>query len=309
MRRLIAGLVMALCLAPALGRADELIDPEAVLLDELIVEARLPGPAWWKVTDGDSTVYVLGAPNALPRDLAWDRTILKRRLEGANRLILPAAATAGFSDIGGLLALRKQARRDVQPLPAPLQARVDAAAARLGRKRDRYLEWKPVAGALMLLSDNRKATRVDPSEPHDAVAKAAKKARVKSGRAATYEAVLLGRAIMAAPDSAGLTCLEVALDEVEAGPAAFRATAQAWAAGDVRGALDGRRSYDLCINALPGMADQLNRANADQAAAIAEALKAPGHSVAVMSLRSLVSQNGVLDRLRRQGLTVSTPDQ
>lgn len=300
---------MALCLAPTLSRADELIDPEAVLLDELIVEARLPGPAWWKVTDGDSTVYVLGAPNALPKGLTWDQTILKRRLEGANQLILPAAATAGLGDIGGLLALRKQARRDVAPLPSALQTRVDAASARLGKKSDRYLEWKPVAGALMLLSDNRKVTRIDPSQPHAAVIKAAKKAKLKSARAATYEAVVLGRAVMAAPDSIGQTCLEVALDEVEAGPSAFEATARAWAQGNVRAAVDGRRGYDLCINGLPGMADQLNKANADQAAAIAWALKTPGHSVALMGLRSLLSQNGVLDRLRQQGFAVSTPDQ
>ncbi|WP_269714562.1 TraB/GumN family protein [Caulobacter sp. NIBR2454] len=309
MRRLIAGLAMALCLAPAISHAQELIDPEAILLDELIVEARLPGPAWWKVTDSDSTVYVLGAPSALPRGLAWDQTILKRRLDGANRLILPAAATAGLGDIGGLLALRKQARRDVQPLPPPLQARVEDAAVRLGTKGERYLEWRPVAGALMLLSDNRKAMRIDPAEPHKAIGKAAKKARVKAGRAATYEAVVLGRAVLAAPESAGLTCLDVALEEVEAGPVVFQATARAWAEGNVRAALDGRRSYDLCINGLPGMADQVNQANAAQAAAIAAALKTPGHSVAVMSLRSLVSQNGVLDRLRRDGLTVTTPDQ
>ena len=39
-------------------------DPEATVADEFVVRGRLPGPAWWKVSRGDSKVYVLGMPGA-----------------------------------------------------------------------------------------------------------------------------------------------------------------------------------------------------------------------------------------------------
>jgi hypothetical protein len=32
-----------------------------------VVAAKLPGPAWWRISDGDTTIYVLGVLQALPR--------------------------------------------------------------------------------------------------------------------------------------------------------------------------------------------------------------------------------------------------
>ena len=64
-------------------------DPDATLVEELVVTARLPGPAWWRVSDGDTTVYVLGAPSVAPKHQEWDRQLFERRLEGASQVILP----------------------------------------------------------------------------------------------------------------------------------------------------------------------------------------------------------------------------
>ncbi|MDB5438026.1 MAG: TraB/GumN family protein [Caulobacteraceae bacterium] len=59
------------------------------LVSALVVKARTPGPAWWKVSDADTTVWILGSPGLLPESVKWDDSTLKRRLTGANRLILP----------------------------------------------------------------------------------------------------------------------------------------------------------------------------------------------------------------------------
>src|SRR6185369_9693454 len=64
-------------------------DPDSVLVEELVVVARDRGPAWWAVSNGTSTVYVLGAPSLAPRRTPWDTTTLERRLQGANEVILP----------------------------------------------------------------------------------------------------------------------------------------------------------------------------------------------------------------------------
>ena len=49
------------------------------------------------------------------------------------------------------------------------------------------------------------------------------------------------------------------------------------------------------------------QAKADQIADIKEALKTPGHAIAVVPLRPLLAQGGVLERLRAEGFTVTTP--
>src|SRR5215510_14582787 len=64
-------------------------DPDATLVEELVVRGRLPGPAWWRMEDADTTVWVLGVPSIAPRRMQWDRAIFERRLQGANVVVLP----------------------------------------------------------------------------------------------------------------------------------------------------------------------------------------------------------------------------
>jgi hypothetical protein len=75
----------------------------------------------------------------------------------------------------------------------------------------------------------------------------------------------------------------------------------------VAGALTAERGFERCVAALPNGADIARRANGDQTAAIVRSLKTPGEAIAVVELRSLVSQGGVLDSLRAQGYAVQTP--
>jgi hypothetical protein len=90
--------VLALLASPALAQQAvdasgpiELhqVDPEANLVEELIVNARLPGPAWWKVSDADTTVYVHGRAGPGPRRPEGRRLgVCRRRVDGANVLIM-----------------------------------------------------------------------------------------------------------------------------------------------------------------------------------------------------------------------------
>ena len=50
----------------------QVADPDSVLVEELVVTGRLPGPAWWRVSDADTTVYILALPETdIPPGLAW----------------------------------------------------------------------------------------------------------------------------------------------------------------------------------------------------------------------------------------------
>lgn len=105
----LTGLALAVAAVMAGGaRAQVIDDPQANVVEALVVSAKLPGPAWWRVTDADTTIYVLGAPNALPKGMAWDKSVLEHRLDGAFAVITPPEWRAGLTDLPGLLKLRKR---------------------------------------------------------------------------------------------------------------------------------------------------------------------------------------------------------
>ena len=58
---------------------------------------------------------------------------------------------------------------------------------------------------------------------------------------------------------------------------------------------------------VPGASAFDARTKADQVAAIQQALAKPGHAIAVVPLRPLLAQGGVLDQLRSKGFKVTTP--
>ena len=312
-RTAFAALVMtATIAAPVAAQSPApLADPEETLLEELVVNAKLPGPAWWRVSDGDTTIYILGTPSALPRGQAWDRSIVERRLTGAFALITPPQAQAGLRDAPAAIGLMNRMRSKTplaQTLPPALNARFTAMLTKLGKKPDAYAGWKPLAAGMLLARDFRKAARLDFDQPDRAIRQMAKRKKVRITPAATYKAMPAAKAIVREhTEAAGLACLEVALDEVEAGSGRLRAAGKAWADGEVRTSMSGVRGYERCAAQLPGAAELNRKALSDQTEAIARALKTPGHAVAIMGVRPLVSEDGVLQRLRARGYTVKTP--
>lgn len=285
-------------------------DPDGVLVDELVVTARELGPAWWRVSDADSTVYVMGVPSLIPKSSGWDPSTLERRLEGANLVILPfnSASVNLLTAPGALVSLLRL--RSSTPfedtLEGPLSARFIAARTIAGQPADRYGTRNGMAAALLLISDYRDAARLTAADPAKTIGRmaAARGIRVE---AKTYDAAPLLAAVLRTPAEAQRACVLEALAAVEAGPGSAEAAARAWAWGQVREALGGERSYERCIAAAPGAADLDARLKADQTASIVAALKRPGHSVAVVQLRPLLAQGGVLDRLGTLGYEIRTP--
>jgi hypothetical protein len=305
---LVAGAARAA--APA-TRPTPAADPEAAVVDELVVTAHGGGPAWWRVSKGGSVVYVLGTAGALPKGLKWDTRLLRRRLAGANSLIGPPQVTAGLGDLFTLLAIRRHFRSRAPmeaSLPADLRARFLADRPRLSHDARAYSGWTPLAAGLLMVDDFRRRARLDRTEPAATIAALARDQGVGIIPAGRYKAVPLLRAAETGLDASGPACMADALDEIEAGPDPIRESAEGWARGDVAAALGARRGYEKCLNSLPEGADVITAAMADTTEAIAAALSRPGHSVAEVDLRLLLAQGGVLLRLRARGYAVAAPD-
>src|SRR4051812_45349192 len=99
---------LTLVAAPVLA-ADQAPD-EGVVVSELVVGPPNPGPAWWRVSDADSAVYILIVPGVTVTDRPWDKSVLERRIKGANVFILPfELSLADPRSIAGMGAMVAQA--------------------------------------------------------------------------------------------------------------------------------------------------------------------------------------------------------
>ena len=286
-------------------------DPEGRLIDELIVTGRMASPAWWRVSDQDSTVWVLGLPAGLPKGTSWNERSLKDRLSHARSLILPPLLrVAPLKAIGFFVAHRKALKSSApleQTLPPALARRFAAARTSLGQDARRYAGWKPVVAGVILDGDLRKSVALQNGQPLNRIRDLARSAHVREQRAASYDASVILKTMLSISDQAQYDCLEDSLSEAEAGAARVRSASIGWTRGDVRAALAMERGYDRCFAALPAVSALIERSHAGMADAIAAALAQPGESVAVVDLRALLASGGVLDRLKTRGFTVATP--
>jgi hypothetical protein len=297
-----------LVLAPGLAAGQQARDPEAAVVQELIVTAPSAGPAWWSVTKGGSTVWILGAPSDLPKGFFWDQQVLNRRLGEAREVLMPPVAHAGLLDIFGILSARGKLRSRA-PLetraPTPLGARFVSATAALGRSPKDYDHWNGLMAGVMMSVDFRRKAGLDLFAPLPAIRRAAERRHVPVSDVANYPFMSTLRAGVAevTPEREWV-CLDAAVDEIAQGPEAFRAAARAWAVGDVRTALTTPRGYEVCFNSIPAGADIVRRVMSDETRAIERALQTPGRVIAVVNLRTLMAQGGVLAQLRADGYAI-----
>jgi uncharacterized protein YbaP (TraB family) len=300
-----------LCALPASAQVPLIpVDPDATLVEELVVRGRLPGPAWWRVSDGDTTVYVLGVPSIAPRRMEWDRAIFERRLEGANVVILPfvnvrAKVGGSVGTAFNLMRLKSGGPFENRLDPAT-RARFVAVRIRLGQDARRYNTNNPLAAGVQLAIDYRDRSNLTNMDPAKLVRLLAQRRGVKVIERSYDLGPQLG-GILKTPASVGRICFDEVLTQAEAGPGVTLSAARAWAEGDVEGALANERTYERCLATISGGRTYDERTKADEAAAIAKALQTPGHAIALVPLRPLLAQGGVLDRLRGQGFTVKTP--
>ena len=292
------------------------VDPEANMVEELVVNARLPGPAWWKVSDADTTVYVLGVPAFVPNDLKVDESVFKRRVDGANVLIMGQEADVSVIRIISLALGGKRYFLSERPmretLSPELRARFEARQAALKRKPDQYDDMKPAfAGFLIANTSNEGSISITLGGATDRIREIAKGKDIeKQPRIQNLPGYSLVGAIKTlgdAPQPLQELCLDAGLRQAESGQGGIKVTAERWARGEVREVVSADRGFSRCLASTPSIARELRDGQADAVKAISAALKTPGKAVAVIELRSLLAEGGVLEQLKAKGFTVTTP--
>ncbi len=303
--------ILAFDLSASALAQDPPVDAEDTLVEELMVKAKRPGPAMWKVSDADSVVWVMGVPDALPKGLDWDHTELKAKLTKANVVIAGTRLRVNiFSLLNMFLFQRDKFSGDkpfVEAVPPDMLARYKAVAGR-SDLIERAPNIKPVMGAIAVAGNFSRQLDMQAREPERSIRRDAL-FRVRVQEAGETNLVDFLKIFQAMPRETELACLEDALRQAEAGPERMREAARGWARGDLRVAVSAERGWERCIAKDPQIARMVEENLTAVTGAITKALEKPGHAVAIVELRPLLAQNGVLVRLKATSrVTITAPD-
>lgn len=315
-RRGLAGLGLGLALAAAGAAPARAAPPPSTpdwVVRELTITARAPGPVLWKVTRGDSTVWIVGALPWMPRDQAWSHGRLERVVAGANVVLTRPVATADLFTALGLLTKLGLPRGQTLggQLDPDLAARYAQARAQAGTPAGRYDHDKAVVAAWKLVQDYQHKARLDHDEPQTTLVRLAHAHHVPVRPIARYPAKTLLNNLLALPPAEGRACLADAVADIAFADAHARPAARAWAMGDLTAVRAHYAEPQLakCLEQAPSYTALVDRSVADTVAAVDAALARPGKSVAIFPLDALLRREGALERLRAQpGVTITSPD-
>jgi uncharacterized protein YbaP (TraB family) len=241
----------------------------------------------------------------VPEDLSWDTRSVEKRLSQVNTVIVGPRAR-GTLKVAGLLFSSLSSQPLETTLPPPLRQRFVAARESLGKPAGHYANWKPAAASKALLDDFFSANGLRQGGIEASVVKLAHGHGVRDVPAGEFDPEALIDQAKALSFNTQLTCLDAAVHDVERGAGVIRAVATSWAKGEVNDApID--RVDRACVLTLPAIDAQAELTLTQETTAVAQALMAPGHAMAVFELHNLTQPGGVIDRLRARGYQVSGP--
>jgi hypothetical protein len=286
---------------PPSGMANEANEVEGV-----VVTARRIGVPVWRVSNGSSTVVLIGQIQGVSKDARWRADELERAVAQADTVLFPHDVHGSPADVARTL----WRARSIVLLPKgkTLGDYVDSATlARLRSRRpekatDRY--FHPWVIADDLLGEVQAGELFGDDRVTEVVRRAARKHRKKREAVGVERASRMLDAYFAGP-ATHVPCLSAALAAAEAGPEAAQKRVADWTRSRVPEVIAApvELAFDVCWPW--GAARQSLRRDWSQA--LARRLAEPGVTVAVTPLLYAAEPGGLLDNFVAQGLVVEGP--
>jgi TraB/PrgY/gumN family len=234
-------------------------------------------------------------------------------LKGANSLILPSIMSAGLGEsIRFAIANRKnfnnEGKRTLdQVLPAPVIAHYEQLPSPFQTINIKTSTLKPIFAGLTLIGQTPEAGHW--TDPDDDIIALAKKAKVKIRYASVTSALPVAKAIMTMTEAQQSQCFDDNVTSIDHNIKTVGPVANAWAEGRTSEFLRGTKATaaNACIYSIGEVKNLREQANQAEIKTIKEALSRPGKTLMITSVRPLVAENGILTRLKAEGLTVRTP--
>lgn len=288
---------------------------ESAVVAELTVVAKPPGPAVWLVEKDGAKLYILGSAPPLPHQLKWSSPRLEKALDKASLVLVPPEASVGVTQIASFVlrfgaGLRQPLGKSLEDqLPPDLKARFAESRIQARKGAGEYKNWRPAVAGFLLLSDFRQVAGLSEAKPVSTVERMAKARKLKVKAVGQYRMSAVTTIASKLSPEDQLYCLRVALDEIAYDGAHSTTIGQDWAEGDLASVRARYRASaaQRCLMHAPGGAALLEKGVGLTTDAMEEALKRPGVTVAVVDLGFLLPANGVLDRLKAGGATITSP--
>lgn len=333
----------ALPLAPVLAKAADQVSAVQVTAGPRDV---LGGPAWWKVADADSTVWIMGTPDVFPLSVKWDQRALAAHMQQAKLLIVPGNIGTNVRSADKTQRPPERPKTSLsERLPPELMARLlkradfnlalgknqawqqSYATSTIGARdlNGNYLpqysvdRLSPLRAPLEFTTVQTVAQRL--IQPLSLPGYSGNPARQAALRLAARDKALIKvvpfsaaaftsfRNSISVSEDLQQQCLTHILDILDQGqtPVTLADSLDAWARGDVEHALKRADPMNSCSYGRVA-ADFWSHLVAEDLAAVREALNIPGQSVAIVEFDPLLSPGGLIDQLRAAGYTVVSPE-
>jgi|SRR5579871_1811004 len=284
-------------------------------VETVVVTAEPPGPALWRITKGSSEVWILGLVEPLPAQLQWDSRGLRGLMDHARAVLLPPRGEVGmFEGLWFLIAHGDMLRLPegqslAAELPPALRARFLDAVGKAGHDPDRYASFKPAVAGFMLENDFLKQRDFTVREPLDTIRILAARRSVPVNLIATYPALDVVKQVSMLSPEGHRQCLTDSIDDLDTLAAHAAPAASAWAEGNVEGIEEHyseARALD-CLSQSASFGQLWERSVRDTVTAIDGALSRSGKTIVVINIGEFLRKNGVLERLKAQGLELEGP--
>lgn len=304
---------MALCACPVMAQ-NPAASPEqtqAQTPNQIVVTAQRSGAPMWTIETPTGTIILVGEIRAVPKSTPWQPDRLKEATQEAQRVILRSQPKFSPGDVfrlifrGGSFTKLPKGSVAADYLTIEQRARLAALEAEYDVDYDER--------SLLMTSFDLLARRLDfdddtTDDASDVVRKAADRADVPITRPERFRGEDLLDNLADAEPSSHIPCLEAAMSATEAGQPIIEARGNDWRKFDVPAVMANPLEVALG-NCWPWADNELGEEIRGQwVNMIAEAARDDGVTLAVVPLRVLAEQDGVLDQLEAQGFPIGGPD-
>jgi hypothetical protein len=273
-------------------------------LEEILVVGEQPGPAMWRVTKGDHTLWILATLEPLPKDMVWHSKSVDERIAASQLVLSPPELSAhvGFF-------------RSMTLVPSLLHARHAPNGQTLEQSlpHDLYIRWLALRVKYQVgLSHNSHVwQRIEATARAKHVPVQPVSLEVPIDNPKQYV-----RDLSAIPTAGEIDCLRSTVGLLETQLPIMRKRANLWSTGDIeklRGLLR-PEAAETCAGAVlvvPSFQEEYTKVNGQlQSAWLAAAEKAIAanvSTVAVLSMTELVKPDGWLALFRARGYEITEP--
>lgn len=328
-------LAVLLCIA-SISSADEVPTAAAPVdigtLDTIVVSGEQPGPGLWKVSKDDHVLWILGTLSPLPEKMTWTTKEIEATIADSQQVILSPGAS--FSVKGGmirglfllpsLMSARNNPGKEklVDVVPADLYARWSVLKQKYIGKDAGIEKRRPIFAAHELYAEaiKRSGLSLDAGIGKD-VRKAAKRSKVEVIEPRIELRIEApGAAVKEFKKSEldDLDCFAKTMSRLETDIEMMKLRANAWALGDIEAlkSMPYTDQMQACSDAMlkasvieeRGLGDVQERLATLWLDTVDTALEKNQSSFAMLPLRHLLSDNGMLARLRARGYSVEAPE-